>query len=54
MLASLVAFFVVGCGRPATQAECEEIVERTARLKIQETRPGREQTVEREVAQLQT
>jgi small lipoprotein (TIGR04454 family) len=53
VLASVVAFFAVGCGRPATEAECEEIVERTARLKIQETRPGREQTVEREVAQLQ-
>ncbi len=47
-----VTLFGVGCGRPATETDCDEIVERTARLKIQETRPGREETVEHEVEQL--
>src|SRR5690606_9764794 len=27
---------LVGCGRPATEAECEQILERTARLELQE------------------
>ena len=44
--------FTAGCGRPATEAECEEIVERTARLKIQETAPARPETVDKEVSRL--
>ena len=52
LVALAIALTLLGCGRPATEAECDEIVERTARLKIQETRPGREETVEREVAEL--
>ena len=49
---SLGAVIAIGCARPATEAECEEIVERTARLRIQETSPAREETVEREVERL--
>jgi hypothetical protein len=52
LLAAALAFVGVACGRPATEAECEEIVERTARLRIQETQPGRAETVEREVEDL--
>ena len=52
LLALAFTLTLLGCGRPATEAECDEIVERTARLRIQETRPGREETVEREVAEL--
>ena len=40
-----------GCGRPATKAECEEIVERMARLQIESTRPARPETIQVEVEQ---
>lgn len=30
----------LGCGRPATEAECEQILERTARLELQERLGG--------------
>lgn len=30
------ALAVVACGRPATEAECDQILERTARLELQE------------------
>lgn len=33
---SLVLVGSAGCGRPATEAECEQILERTARLELQE------------------
>jgi small lipoprotein (TIGR04454 family) len=52
VLAGVAITVVAGCGRPATEAECEEIVERTARLKIQETSPMREEAVDSEVAEL--
>jgi hypothetical protein len=35
------AFVVLACGRPATEAECTEIVERIARLEAQARNPGR-------------
>jgi hypothetical protein len=50
---ALVATCILAaCGRPATEAECEEIVERTARLKIQETSNVRQETVEKQVSEL--
>jgi len=52
LIAIALTLVGTGCGRPATEAECEEIVERTARLRIQETRPGRAETVDREVEEL--
>lgn len=32
----IIALGMVACGRPATEAECEQILERTARLELQE------------------
>ena len=40
-----------GCGRPATRAECDEIVERMARLQLESTRPARPETIEAKVEQ---
>lgn len=38
--AALVGSALVGCGRPATEQECEGILERTARLELQERLSG--------------
>lgn len=48
---SLLGFglLALACGRPATAPECEEIVERMARLEIQKQRPARAEIVEEEV-----
>lgn len=35
-LGLIVALGLVACGRPATEEECEQILERTARLELQE------------------
>ena len=47
-LASGIAAFVLGCGHPATEKECEEIVERVARLELEQAHAGTE-TVNSEV-----
>lgn len=47
---AVVAIGVDACGRPATEAECEEIVERIARLQIEADRPGRPEAIAAEVA----
>jgi hypothetical protein len=36
---------VVGCGHPATEKECEEIVERVARLELEQAKVGPETMV---------
>lgn len=41
----------LGCGRPATQAECEEIVERVVRLHLEATRRERPESMAGEVAE---
>jgi hypothetical protein len=38
-----------GCGHPATEAECEEIVERVARLELEKRNPGNPQAVQDEI-----
>jgi hypothetical protein len=40
---------LAGCGKPATVEECEEIVERIARLKLQEKRPNDEKYILEEI-----
>lgn len=40
---------VTGCGEPATVAECEEIIERIARLKLEEKRPNDEKYIREEI-----
>ncbi len=46
---AIVAVAAVACGRPATEAECEEIVERIARLQLEADGPARAETVAAEV-----
>lgn len=46
---AIVASAAVACGRPATEAECEEIVERIARLQLEADGPARAETVAAEV-----
>ncbi len=49
-LASLsVALWLAGCGHPATEAECNEIIERVARLELEKRRPGDEKFVQEEI-----
>ena len=36
VLLAVALLGVAGCGRPATEAECEQILERTARLELRE------------------
>lgn len=54
-LSPFVPLLLAGCGHPATLQECNEIVERVARLELQEnlgkTHPG---AVDREVKSTQT
>lgn len=45
------ALFAVGCGRPATQAECDEIVGRIAELELQESGPSASADVQKQVAE---
>jgi hypothetical protein len=40
---------LMGCGRPATPEECQEIVERITRLEAARVNPGRPERVEEEV-----
>jgi hypothetical protein len=42
---------LVGCGRPATQAECDEIVGRIAELEIRDTAPAASAEVQKQVAE---
>jgi small lipoprotein (TIGR04454 family) len=46
LAASLAA---ISCGHPATEAECEAIVERVARLEIEKKNPGNAQAVQDEI-----
>ncbi|MBK9000606.1 MAG: hypothetical protein IPM35_33205 [Myxococcales bacterium] len=43
------AFGAMGCGHPASEAECEEIVERVARLELEKKNPGNAQAVADEI-----
>lgn len=43
------AFGATGCGHPASEAECEEIVERVARLELEKKNPGNPQAVADEI-----
>lgn len=52
LLAPLVLGLFTGCVRPATEADCEEIVERAARLKLKETAALRPETENAEVERL--
>jgi hypothetical protein len=45
------ALLVVGCGRPATQAECDEIIGRIAELEIREAAPAAPDEVKKQVAE---
>ncbi|HEX3597855.1 MAG TPA: hypothetical protein VHU80_22255, partial [Polyangiaceae bacterium] len=45
------AALLVGCGRPATQAECDEIVGRIAELEIRDTAPAASAEVQKQVAE---
>ena len=40
---------LTACGHPATEAECDEIVERVARLELEKRFPGNPQAVEDEI-----
>jgi len=42
---------LVGCGRPATQSECDEIVGRIAELEIKEAAPAAPAEVQKQVAE---
>jgi hypothetical protein len=42
LVGSLVASCLVGCGHPATAAECEEIADRVAQLELAATPAGRD------------
>ena len=42
---------LVGCGRPATQAECDEIVGRIAELELHEAGPAASADVQKQVAE---
>lgn len=43
------AVAALGCGHPATEAECEEIVERVARLELEKKNPGNPEAVKDEI-----
>lgn len=38
-----------GCGHPASESECEEIVERVARLELEKKNPGNPAAVQDEI-----
>ena len=42
---------LAGCGRPATQAECDEIVGRIAELELRESGPAASADVQKQVAE---
>jgi hypothetical protein len=48
------ALWLVGCGRPATAAECHEIVEQVARLQAASAYPGRPDRIQEEVDKAKT
>lgn len=48
---ALFAATTVGCGRPATKAECEEILERVAKLELEKTAGVPAEDVDRHVAE---
>lgn len=43
------ALVVAGCGHPASEAECEEIVERVARLELEKKNAGNPASVHDEI-----
>jgi hypothetical protein len=48
-LKSVALALLAGCGRPATPEECQEIVERVARLEAEKANPGRPERANEEV-----
>ncbi|MBI3199918.1 MAG: hypothetical protein HYZ29_00160 [Myxococcales bacterium] len=46
---ALFALAVAGCGHPASEAECEEIVERVARLELEKKQAGSPESVQDEI-----
>ncbi len=46
---ALFALAVPGCGHPASEAECEEIVERVARLELEKKQAGSPESVQDEI-----
>lgn len=48
-LGALFAALLFGCGHPATESECEEIVERVARLELEKKNPGNPSAVQDEI-----
>ncbi|MCA9597657.1 MAG: hypothetical protein KC776_30300 [Myxococcales bacterium] len=49
LVALPLALLLGGCGHPATEDECNEIVERVARLELEKQRPGDEKFVTEEI-----
>lgn len=45
----LLALCLAGCGHPATEAECEEIVERVARLELEKRHQDNPTLVDEEI-----
>jgi inorganic pyrophosphatase len=45
----LTALFLAACGRPATEAECDEIVTRIAQLELGESKVSDKAEVEKQV-----
>jgi hypothetical protein len=45
------ALLAVGCGRPATQAECDEIVGRIAELELRESAASASGDVQKQIAE---
>ncbi|HVU02617.1 MAG TPA: hypothetical protein VHE30_12735 [Polyangiaceae bacterium] len=50
-LAAFVLFAAPGCGRPATEAECDEIVGRIAELELREAKSADPADVQRQVTE---
>jgi len=48
---ALASVSVTACGHPASQAECDEIVERVARLELEKRFPGNPRAVEDEIGE---
>jgi small lipoprotein (TIGR04454 family) len=49
LLALATTGWLAACGHPATEAECEEIVERVARLELEKKAPGDQQAIDAEI-----
>lgn len=50
LASAIFCLLIPGCGHPASEQECEQILERVARLELKERRPGAsEQELEQDV-----